>query len=99
MADLIPVNVIIGDRTYRLRIEPEDEEILRKMVKIINDKIVEFKTNFAGKDMQDFVAMVLIWMSTDQSKQATDHHAIQQTSEKLHTLEQMLDKALEDCND
>ena len=64
MAELIPVNVVIADRSYRLRIEPADEEMVRKTVKLINDKILEFKTNFAGKDMQDYIAMVLIWYAT-----------------------------------
>ncbi len=61
---LIPINVVIGDRTYRIRIEPANEEVVRKTVKIINDKIIEFKTNFAGKDMQDYIAMVVLWCAT-----------------------------------
>lgn len=70
MSELIPVNIVIGDRTYRIRINPTDEEQVRKTLKIINDKIVEFKTQFAGKDMQDYVAMVLIWYATQPAGQA-----------------------------
>ena len=55
MNELIPVNVLIADRTYRLKVHPKDEEILRKTVKTINEKIIEYKTQFAGKDMQDYV--------------------------------------------
>jgi cell division protein ZapA (FtsZ GTPase activity inhibitor) len=62
METLIPVNILIGDRNYRIKVSPEDEEHVRKTVKTINEKIIEFKTNFAGKDMQ--VAMVLIWYAT-----------------------------------
>jgi len=65
MDHLIPVNILIADRSYRLKIKPEDEEKLRKTVKLINEKIIEFKTNFAGKDMQDYIAMVLIWLATE----------------------------------
>lgn len=64
MEDLIPVNILIGDRTYRIRIKPEDEETVRGTVKVINEKLLEFKTSFAGKDMQDYVAMVLLWYAT-----------------------------------
>lgn len=64
METLIPVNILIGDRNYRIKVSPEDEEHVRKTVKTINEKIIEFKTNFAGKDMQDYVAMVLIWYAT-----------------------------------
>jgi cell division protein ZapA (FtsZ GTPase activity inhibitor) len=64
METLIPVNILIGDRNYRIKVSPQDEEHVRKTVKTINDKIIEFKTNFAGKDMQDYIAMVLIWYAT-----------------------------------
>jgi Cell division protein ZapA len=64
MDELIPVNIVIGDRTYRIRIAPGDEEQIRGTLKTINDKIIEFKTQFSGKDMQDYVAMVLIWYAT-----------------------------------
>jgi cell division protein ZapA len=66
MQELIPVNIIIGDRSYRIRIDPSDEETVRRTVKLINEKLLEFKTNFAGKDMQDYVAMVLLWYATEQ---------------------------------
>ncbi len=94
MEELIPVNILIGDRTYRLRIGSEDEEMLRKMVKLINDKIIEFKTSFAGKDMQDFVAMVLIWFATEQNKSLNEKMEIKETSEKLSLMEEMIDKVL-----
>ena len=64
MTELIPVSIVIGDRSYRIRILPKDEEVVRKTVKTINDKIIEFKTEFAGKDMQDYISMVLIWFAT-----------------------------------
>ena len=30
MQELIPINVLIGDRTYRVKIDPNDEEPVRK---------------------------------------------------------------------
>ena len=44
---LIPINITIADRTYRIKVTASDEEVVRKTVKLINDKIIEFKTNFA----------------------------------------------------
>ena len=74
-AELIPVNILIGDRTCRIKILPSDEEVVRKTLKTINDKIFEFRSQFAGKDMQDYISMVLIWYATqpqsDQSNDAT----------------------------
>ena len=68
MNELIPINITIADRTYRLKIDKEDEETVRKTVKVINDKILEYKSNLAGKDMQDFVSMALLWFATEKTK-------------------------------
>jgi cell division protein ZapA (FtsZ GTPase activity inhibitor) len=95
MEDLIPINILIGDRTYRLKVEPHDEEAVRKSIKLINDKILEFKTNFSGKDMQDYIAMVLIWLATEKNKPNADWLKLQASTEQLQTLEDMLDKVLE----
>ncbi len=62
--ELIPVNIVIGDRTYRIKSLQKDEEVIRRTVKLINEKIIEFKTQFAGKDMQDYIAMVILWYAT-----------------------------------
>ena len=63
-APLIPLNITIADRNYRIKILPADEETVRRTLKTINDKIIEFRTSFAGKDMQDYISMVLIWYAT-----------------------------------
>jgi hypothetical protein len=91
MEELIPVNVVVGDRNYRIRIEPKDEEVVRKTLKVINDRLVDFKTNFAGKDMQDYIAMVLLWFATQQKSSTAStvlHSGIQQ---QLDDLEKMVD--------
>lgn len=63
-AQLIPLNITIADRNYRIKILQADEETVRRTLKTINDKILEFRTSFAGKDMQDYISMVLIWYAT-----------------------------------
>jgi hypothetical protein len=93
MQDLIPINVVIGDRTYRIKIEPRDEEVVRKALKTINDKIIEYKTQFAGKDMQDYIAMVLLWYAT-QVPGTGGTGLSPSVLEALSRMEQQLDKAL-----
>lgn len=90
---LIPVNIVVGDRTYRVRIEPVDEEIVRKTVKVINDKLIEFKTAFAGKDMQDYIAMVVLWYATTAAEEAGTGES-QGSPDQMSALESILDKAL-----
>lgn len=95
MSELIPINVVIADRNYRLKVSSEDEALVRKTTKLINDKIIEFKSQFAGKDTQDYVSMVLIWFATEQNKSGgnavLEQHGLK---DKLTVIEQILDKAL-----
>ncbi|HMZ99661.1 MAG TPA: cell division protein ZapA [Ferruginibacter sp.] len=91
MAELIPINIVIGDRSYRIKAEPADEEAIRRTLKTINEKIIEFKTQFAGKDMQDYIAMVLIWYAT-QSKTGNDTSLEREFVETLQKIERQLDK-------
>jgi hypothetical protein len=96
MDQLIAATVVIGDRSYRIKIDPADEEMVRRTVKTINDKVVEFKTQFAGKDMQDYIAMVLIWLSTERSE---GNHTEQASSgnditNRLDMIERLLDNRL-----
>ena len=62
--ELIPINITIADRTYRIKTLPSNEEAIRKTVKDLNEKVIEFKTIYAGKDIQDYLAMAVIWMAT-----------------------------------
>lgn len=93
MPELIPVNITIADRTYRIKTLPEDEEVIRKTLKIINDKIIEFKTQFGGKDMQDYISMVVIWYAT---QAGTDSPAFlsEGLTKTLEHIELQLDKSL-----
>jgi cell division protein ZapA len=96
MPELIPINIVIGDRTYRIKTLPSDEEVIRKTVKTINDKIIEFKTQFAGKDMQDYIAMVMIWYATQTAASAHEGTGSDELSAGLSKLETLLNNALAD---
>jgi cell division protein ZapA len=94
MNELIPVNVLIADRTYRLKVDPKDEEILRKTVKTINEKIIEYKTQFAGKDMQDYVSMVLLWFASEQNTTTSQQMEKDTITEQLDLIERMVENQL-----
>lgn len=93
MSELIPINLVIGDHTYRIKTLPKDEEVIRHTIKIINDKIIEFKTQFAGKDMQDFIAMVMIWYAT-QGVQESNPAIEKAITDALLKMELQIDKVL-----
>jgi Cell division protein ZapA len=93
MQALIPINIVIGDRSYRIRIKPEDEGAVRGTLKTINDKIIEFKTQFAGKDMQDYASMVILWYATQTDPQSGNGTSPDFT-ETLNKVEEHLDRVL-----
>lgn len=94
MNELIPISALIADRTYRIKIDPKDEEVVRKTLKIINDKIFEFKNMFAGKDMQDYIAMVLIWYATEQTASGQSEIENENVVNRLITIEKLIDSQL-----
>jgi cell division protein ZapA len=91
--NLIPINLVVADRTFRLRIKPEEEQAIRQRMKEVNDRIVEFKTAFAGKDLQDYISMCLIWYAT-QSATAPPEEVPEALENRLARLEKELDEAL-----
>ena len=93
--ELIPLNLVIGDRSYRIKVHPRDEEVVRKTARTINEKMVEFKTSFAGKDMQDYLAMVLVWFATEQNVAISNTVQLDHISSRLQTIEKMIDAALQ----
>ena len=94
MQDLVAINILIGDRTYRIKIEPKDEETVRNAVKVIQEKVTEFRSQFSGKDMQDYIAMVLIWFATDRTDPSSNPPLPADLQSKLDTMEATLDSVL-----
>ena len=88
--DLIPINIWLAGRSYRIRIHPHEEEMVRKAVKSADDKITELRTHYAGKDDQDFVAMCLLTYATDFATGASPSFI----QEEIHKLSQKIDKVL-----
>ena len=94
MQELIPINVTIGDRAYRIKINARDEEKVRMVTRKINDQLLQYKTGFAGKDMQDYISMVLLWFVTEQQDGNLNPELVK-VGDQLKHLDAMLDQALE----
>jgi len=91
---LIPINITIADRTYRVKIDAKDEETVRNTAALINQKMVEFKNAYAGKDMQDYISMVLLWFTTEQQKTGQNLYEIENAQNQIETLTTWVEKAL-----
>jgi len=92
--NLIPANINIADRIYRVQMSPEDEQTVRQSVRIINDKIVEFKTRIPGKDMQDYISMVLVWFVTESKNKTVSLADESHLLNRLAQIETLIDSEL-----
>lgn len=56
----VSIKVEIAGGLYPLKVKAEDEENVKRVVDLINTKIVEFEKNYAVKDKKDVLAMVML---------------------------------------
>ncbi|MFM7645707.1 MAG: cell division protein ZapA [Sphingomonadales bacterium] len=97
--ELIPIAAQLGDRTYRIKVESQHEQLVLGTLKQINQKLLEFKTQYAGKDMQDYLAMTMLWYATQpaapsaETSMPTPPDPAQESAlaQELQLLEQLLD--------
>ncbi|MBY0244485.1 MAG: cell division protein ZapA [Sphingobacteriaceae bacterium] len=75
----ISIKIPISDRIYPLRIKAEEEEMIRRAAKIINERIKEYQDNYAANDKQDLLSMavlhfatIVLKLETETSKQNVD---------------------------
>ena len=94
MQNLIPINIVIGDRSYRIKIEAAEEETVRKMAKRLNDQLAAYKSQYAGKDMQDYLAMVLLSFVSEQNNKDNTSQSLSLDID-FQSIESILDKALQ----
>jgi cell division protein ZapA len=96
MQDLITINLPVGDRTYRLKIKAEDEQTVRTMAKKMNDQLNQFKSQYPGKDMQDYLAMSLLSFVTEEQPSNAQVAADHDTEAFLSRIEASIEKGLMD---
>ena len=90
--DLMPINVWLAGRTYRLRIKPEEESAVRKSVKLADARLAEMRHHYAGKDEQEFMAMCLLSYAADTAIEAFGNPLVQSEIGKMCD---KIDKVLE----
>jgi len=89
----LSISLPIAERTYRLAIDKEHEELFRKAAKLIDKRIRDYSTSYAYKDKQDLLAMVALeyataFLKSDRLLSENEN----QWQEKLAALDQALDE-------
>jgi cell division protein ZapA len=93
MSNTIAINLILGDRTYRIKIANSDEEKVREKAKKLNEQLIQFKKQYAGKDMQDYLAMVLLSYVLEQKTEDSGGENVE-IQPIFDRIEALLDKSL-----
>ena len=87
----ISIKINIADRVYPLKINMEEEEIVRRAAKVINDRIKEFQDNYAVRDKQDLLSMCVLHYATATLKaEKKDMNEDTEVAEKVYQLDQLL---------
>jgi cell division protein ZapA len=87
----ISIKINIADRVYPLKVNIDEEEIIRRAAKVINDRIKEYQDNYAVRDKQDLLSMCVLHYATTALK--AEWKLMQEdtdVTEKVHQLDQLL---------
>ena len=87
----ISIKINIADRVYPLKVNMEEEEIIRRAAKLINDRIKEYQENYAVRDKQDLLSMCVLHYATSSLK-ADKKVTVEDTeiTEKVYHLDYLL---------
>ena len=96
MQNLISISIPVGDRSYRLKIKAEDEDTVRKMAGKMNDQLNQLKSQYPGKDMQDYLAMSLLSFVTEEHSANAQVVADLNTKTFLSLIEEFIENGLMD---
>lgn len=89
----ISIKINIADRVYPLKVNMEEEEIIRRAAKMINDRIKEYQDNYAVRDKQDLLSMSVLHYATATLK--AEKKVMHEDTEVADTVYQ-LDRLLND---
>lgn len=89
----LSVTIPVAERSYRLVIEKDHEELLRKAAKLIDKRIRDYSASYAYKDKQDLLAMVALEYATSYLQH---EHAATATGTSWEQQLKEIDQTLED---
>ena len=89
--DLLTVTVKIANRSYRIKIDREEEERVRRAVEQINKSIKDYADNIAYKDETDLLALTALEAKIAQMKAEEEKGEMEkEVFDQLNLLENLL---------
>ena len=83
--DQLRIKVIIAGMTFYLRIDPKEEEAIRKAIKHIDDKLNVYREHFPGQTTEKYLSMIALHIGVlyQQERMRTDTRPFQEKFEEL----------------
>lgn len=89
------IKLNIGNRVYPLSVDTNQEEILRKAAKQINQMINDYESKYAVKDKQDSLAMCALQiLSQSKTFSNDDDKEALEIGVKLNKIKELIDSRL-----
>jgi len=89
------IKLNIGNRVYPLSVDTNQEEILRKAAKQINQMINDYESKYAVRDKQDSLAMCALQiLSQSKTFSNDDDKQVLEIGEKLNKIKELIDSRL-----
>ncbi len=90
------LTVTIAGRPYPLKIKVNDEPVIRRIVKEVNEKVNKFQLAYPNREKQDCLAMALLAYAVDLHKTSSQPASSSpELSDKLSRIQALLDEALD----
>ncbi|MBM3171994.1 MAG: cell division protein ZapA [Bacteroidetes bacterium] len=97
---MISIKIQVGNRSYPLSVPEERQHSIQQAADAINQRIAEYQSKYAVKDMQDLLAMTLLEyvlkLSAGQESNPLASVGDESLNQELLDLERFIGKFLED---
>lgn len=93
------ISISIAGNSYPVKVKPEDEQVIVKAARLINDKIKALKETYVVSDKRDLLAMCALQLATQniQLESKTDSDNVQ-LADRLVEMESFITDYLKKSN-
>jgi len=92
--ELKNMQVMIGGRSYPLRVKTEDVEAIKGVASEINEKFSDFQLTYVNKDKQDWLSMTLLTYAVENYKLKNSETSLENIGGRIDQINSMLSEVL-----
>lgn len=91
----LSIKLKLGEREYPLKVESDEEQMIRLAGKLVNERIKAYRDKFGLDDKQDLFAMVAFDSMVEKLRSENNQNTLDQEVKKdLEQLDQLLTRAI-----